>query len=57
MPIEPPPSFWVMPPPEAADDDGIVGTGADLEPGTLLAAYRSGMFPMPIGRVIGWWSP
>jgi len=57
VPIEPPPSFWVMPPAESADSDGIVGTGADLEPGTLLAAYRAGMFPMPIGTVMGWWSP
>ena len=46
-----------MPPAESADADGIVGTGADLEPGTLLAAYRAGMFPMPIGQVTGWWSP
>ena len=29
---------------------GIVGVGADLEPGTLLAAYRAGLFPMPVGR-------
>ena len=57
LPIEPPPSFWVMPSAEGADSDGIGGTGADLEPGTLLAAYRSGLFPMPIGRVMGWWSP
>lgn len=56
-PVEPPPSFWVMPPAESADSDGIVGTGADLEPGTLLAAYRAGVFPMPIGNVMGWWSP
>jgi leucyl/phenylalanyl-tRNA--protein transferase len=28
-----------------------VGIGADLNPGTLLSAYRSGMFPMPIGSV------
>lgn len=40
-----------------------MGIGADLEPGTLLAAYRSGLFPMPIGRlarpdaVLAWWSP
>ena len=36
-----------------------MGIGADLEPGTLLAAYRSGLFPMPVqGRgPIGWWSP
>lgn len=33
--------------------------GADLAPGTLLAAYRSGVFPMPIrnGGPIAWWSP
>ena len=26
---------------------GAAGLGADLEPGTLLAAYRAGLFPMP----------
>ena len=33
--------------------------GADLEPGTLLTAYRSGLFPMPVeGRgLVAWWSP
>jgi leucyl/phenylalanyl-tRNA--protein transferase len=35
----------------------MVALGADLEPGTLIAAYRSGLFPMPSGRTIGWWSP
>lgn len=42
-----------------ADEDGVVGVGADLEPGTLLAAYRSGLFPMPLGGSgpVGWWSP
>lgn len=32
--------------------------GGDLEPGTILQAYRSGMFPMdlPDGH-LGWWSP
>lgn len=36
-----------------------MGIGADLAPGTLLAAYRSGLFPMPVGGdgSIGWWSP
>ncbi|HEY6378220.1 MAG TPA: leucyl/phenylalanyl-tRNA--protein transferase [Candidatus Dormibacteraeota bacterium] len=36
----------------------MVGLGADLQAGTLLAAYRAGIFPMPIddGRM-GWWSP
>lgn len=58
-PVEPPPSRWVLPPPASADPDGVVGVGGDLEAGTLLAAYRSGLFPMPIGRrgAIGWWSP
>lgn len=33
--------------------------GADLEPGTLLAAYRSGLFPMRLAPdgLLGWWSP
>lgn len=31
--------------------------GADLAPGTLLAAYRRGLFPMPVRRSVGWWSP
>ncbi len=35
-----------------------MGRGADLEPGTLLAAYRQGLFPMPVGRgSMAWWSP
>jgi leucyl/phenylalanyl-tRNA--protein transferase len=59
MPVEPPPSVWRFPPPTAADEHGIVAVGADLEPGTLLHAYRHGMFPMPLhgARRMGWWSP
>lgn len=58
LPIEPPPSRWRLPAAETADADGIVGIGGDLEPGTLLAAYRSGLFPMPAGRrQIAWFSP
>ncbi|MGI9612917.1 MAG: leucyl/phenylalanyl-tRNA--protein transferase [Acidimicrobiales bacterium] len=35
-----------------------MASGADLEPGTLLAAYQAGCFPMPINRKrIGWFSP
>lgn len=61
--IEPPPNTWQFPPPAAADGEGFVAVGADLEPGTLLAAYSRGLFPMPFrGRSagdsqIGWWSP
>ena len=59
MPLEPPPSPWGFPDAETADEHGIVGIGADLEPGTLLAAYRSGLFPMPLhpGGAMAWWSP
>jgi len=56
-PIEPPTSRWSFPPPSSADENGLVGAGADLEPGTLLNGYRTGLFPMPLGRTIGWWSP
>jgi leucyl/phenylalanyl-tRNA---protein transferase len=57
VPTEPEPSVWALPPADVADADGVVGTGADLEPGTLLAAYRNGLFPMPYGSVLAWWSP
>ena len=59
MPTEPPAASWAFPAAETADEDGLVGVGADLEPGTVLAAYRSGLFPMPLGSQghIGWWSP
>ena len=59
MPIATPQSQWQFPAPESADEHGLVGIGADLEPGTILAAYRSGIFPMPLenGPTIGWWSP
>ncbi len=58
MPVEPPPSPWALPSPETADERGVVGIGADLEPGTLLAAYRSGLFPMHVdGGALAWWSP
>jgi len=59
MPVEPPPTSWVFPSAQSADGQGLVGVGADLEPGTMLAAYRAGVFPMPLSRrgPVGWWSP
>jgi leucyl/phenylalanyl-tRNA---protein transferase len=58
MPIEPPSTAWIFPPPTDADQSGIVGVGADLEPGTVLAAYRHGIFPMHLRRhQLAWWSP
>jgi len=59
VPSEPPPTSWLLPAADAADETEIVGVGADLEPGTLLAAYRGGLFPMRVGRggPVAWWSP
>jgi leucyl/phenylalanyl-tRNA--protein transferase len=59
MRSEPPPCRWEFPPPEAAGEQGLLALGADLEPGTLLAAYRAGIFPMPLTgvREIAWFSP
>ena len=69
--IEPPGSRWLFPsePPDTGEveelyrgeqgrPDEVVGVGADLEPGTVLSAYRSGVFPMPVQRgLMAWWSP
>ena len=56
-PVEPVASIWTFPPAHTADENGLVGAGADLKPGTLLSAYSSGLFPMPLGDTLGWWSP
>jgi len=61
MPIEPSPSRWQLDLDQATPQDDLVGIGADLEPGTLLMAYRAGLFPMGVGEgdnaPTGWWSP
>lgn len=58
QPIEPPPSRWQLPTEGPIDDSDLVAVGADLEPGTLLTAYRTGLFPMPYDRRrIAWFSP
>jgi leucyl/phenylalanyl-tRNA---protein transferase len=57
-PVEPPPCQWDFPRADSAvGPDEIVAVGADLAPGTLLAAYRRGLFPMYAGRSLAWWSP
>jgi leucyl/phenylalanyl-tRNA--protein transferase len=46
------PAFWPK--------DDLVAAGGDLEPGTIIAAYRQGLFPMEAGfpdSVLAWWSP
>jgi leucyl/phenylalanyl-tRNA--protein transferase len=53
---------WVFDP-ETADEQGLVGVGADLEPETLLNAYAHGVFPTRFAPYddpslpMFWWSP
>jgi leucyl/phenylalanyl-tRNA---protein transferase len=57
-PVEPEPTRWVLPSDGPTDDSALVAIGGDLEPGTLITAYRMGLFPMPVPRRrIGWFSP
>ncbi|MFT3873498.1 MAG: leucyl/phenylalanyl-tRNA--protein transferase [Nocardioides sp.] len=50
MPAPVPPSVWDFGAPARFDArDDLVAVGADLAPGTLIAAYRQGLFPMPSG--------
>jgi leucyl/phenylalanyl-tRNA--protein transferase len=61
VPVDPLPTIWEFPPPARFHlEDDLVATGADLEPGTVLEAYRRGLFPMPIGgprAPMAWFSP
>jgi len=71
-PVEPPPTPWELPSREQLaaleSNDDLVAVGADLAPGTVLAAYRRGLFPMPepprlrlragsAAPTVGWWCP
>lgn len=56
MPVDPGPTPWALPTPGPRTGD-LVALGADLEPATLVAAYRAGLFPMPVEGELGWWSP
>src|SRR5215204_696915 len=51
-------SRWQFPDPATAGEDGLVGIGADLDPATLVDAYRRGIFPWPHpGAPLPWFSP
>jgi leucyl/phenylalanyl-tRNA---protein transferase len=53
-------SRWIFKPVELWPDDDLVAAGGDLEPPTLVDAYRRGLFPMIVDAprgVLGWWSP
>lgn len=57
--MQPAATNWTFPDvTELPAGEDLAATGADLEPGTLLRAYSSGYFPMPINRHrIGWFHP
>lgn len=47
-----------FPPPEMAEEDGLLALGGDLSTERLLLAYRSGIFPWyGKGDLIEWWCP
>jgi len=53
-----PPCRFQFPDPLRAEPDGLLAEGGDLEPSTLIAAYRRGIFPWPYdGHELLWWSP
>lgn len=55
QPVEP--SRWRFDPAAWSRDSDCVALGGDLEPGTVIAAYRHGAFPMPLDGELAWWSP
>ena len=53
-----PPCRFRFPDPARADAEGLLAEGGDLEPSTLIAAYRAGIFPWPYDdHELLWWSP
>ncbi|MGE0449469.1 MAG: leucyl/phenylalanyl-tRNA--protein transferase [Vicinamibacterales bacterium] len=53
-------SLWRFPPADQWPDEDLIAGGADLEPPTVLDAYRRGLFPMDVTGIpglLGWWSP
>lgn len=53
-----PPCRFRFPDPARADPEGLLAEGGDLEPATLVAAYRRGVFPWPWDEhALLWWSP
>lgn len=51
------PSRWDFDPGAWRTTSDCVAMGGDLEPGTIIEAYRNGAFPMPIDGELAWWSP
>ncbi len=55
QPVEP--SRWRFDAAAWPEDSDCVAMGGDLEPGTIVEAYRHGAFPMPLDGDLAWWSP
>ena len=50
--------LFTFPPPEEADENGLLAYGGDLSPERLITAYESGVFPwFEDGQPILWWNP
>lgn len=63
-PIEPPRSRVRFPDPSRVGTPDVLASGCDFTPGTLLSAYRAGIFPWPHGTaedggapLVFWFSP
>jgi leucyl/phenylalanyl-tRNA--protein transferase len=62
-PIEPPSTGIRFPSPRSPRAAVVLAVGEDFRPGTLLAAYRQGIFPWPHDveardeKVVAWFSP
>jgi leucyl/phenylalanyl-tRNA--protein transferase len=47
-----------FPDPRTASPEGIVAVGGDLEPASVMTAYRQGIFPWPVDKLpLLWFSP
>lgn len=57
MASDPDPSAYHLEPAPDEHPNDLWALGADLAPGTLLQAYRLGLFPMPLDGQLGWFSP
>jgi len=54
------PSRWRFPPADDWPPQDLIAAGGDLDPGTVIGAYRRGIFPMVVETpdpVLAWWSP
>jgi leucyl/phenylalanyl-tRNA--protein transferase len=53
-------SRWRFPPASQMPDEDLISVGGDLQPSTVVNAYRRGVFPMEVTGLpgmLGWWSP